>query len=89
MVIVDFLAVCIALFTVVRAVRNTFNSQGLVQGHPFVGVVFGVWAILLWPVTLWLIDIRAVWFFALLMVSSVGHLCVAVDVYRGARTLRT
>tara|TARA_B100001105_G_scaffold254095_1_gene249114 strand:- start:5144 stop:5413 length:270 start_codon:yes stop_codon:yes gene_type:complete len=88
MVIIEFLTVCVALFIVVRAVRNTFNSQVVVQGHPFFGVVLGVWAILLWPVTLWLIDIRAVWFFALLMVSSVGHLCVTVDVYRGTRTLR-
>lgn len=89
MVIVDFLAVCIALFVVARAVRRTFKAEVVEPGNPLVGLILGACGILLWPVTLWLIDIRAVWFFALLMVSSVGHLCVAVDVYRGARTLRT
>ncbi len=89
MVIVDFLAVCIALFIVVRAVRRAFNSPVVEGGKPFLGLILGLCAILLWPLALWLVDIREVWFFALLMVSSVGHLCYASDVFRGAGPLRT
>lgn len=88
MVIIEFLIVCFALFVVVRAVRNALNSQVVERGNPLAGLILGACAILLWPLALWLIDVRAVWFFALLMVSSVGHLCFASDVFRGARTLK-